>query len=62
MFYDFDDIGLTGLRIPEEFGGQAASAVVAGLAAEEVGRADFKDRGEEHGEAIGPPDGSANLH
>jgi cyclohexanecarboxyl-CoA dehydrogenase len=34
-------MGLTGLRIPEEHGGQAASAVVAGLAAEEVGRADF---------------------
>lgn len=34
-------MGLTGLRIPERFGGQEASAVVAGLAAEEVGRADF---------------------
>ncbi len=34
-------MGLTGLRIPEEYGGQQASAVVAGLAAEEVGRADF---------------------
>ena len=34
-------MGLTGLRIPERFGGQEASAVIAGLAAEEVGRADF---------------------
>ncbi|PZH09051.1 acyl-CoA dehydrogenase [Streptomyces sp. NTH33] len=34
-------MGLTGLRVPEQHGGQQASAVVAGLAAEEVGRADF---------------------
>lgn len=34
-------MGLTGLRIPEEYGGQGATAVVAGMAAEEVGRADF---------------------
>ncbi len=34
-------MGLTGLRIPEEYGGQEASAVAAGLAAEEVARADF---------------------
>ena len=34
-------MGLTGLRIPEQYGGQEASAVVAGIAAEEVGRADF---------------------
>ena len=38
---DMADMGLTSLRIPEEYGGQDASAVVAGLAAEEVGRADF---------------------
>lgn len=38
---DLAGLGLTGLRIPEEYGGQGASAVVAGLAAEEVGRADF---------------------
>ena len=38
---DMAGIGLTGLRIPEEYGGQEATAVVAGLAAEEVGRADF---------------------
>lgn len=38
---DMAAMGLTGLRIPEEYGGQAASAVVAGIAAEEVGRADF---------------------
>jgi cyclohexanecarboxyl-CoA dehydrogenase len=34
-------MGLTGLRIPERYGGQGAGAVVAGMAAEEVGRADF---------------------
>jgi cyclohexanecarboxyl-CoA dehydrogenase len=34
-------MGLTGLRIPERFGGQAASAVLSGLAAEEVARGDF---------------------
>lgn len=34
-------MGLTGLRIPGEFGGQEAPAVLAGIAAEEVGRADF---------------------
>lgn len=38
---DISGIGLTGLRIPERHGGQAASAVLAGVAAEEVGRADF---------------------
>src|SRR5512139_2061032 len=38
---DMAGMGLTGLRIPEEYGGQEATAVVAGLAAEEVGRADF---------------------
>lgn len=38
---DMAGLGLTGLRIPEEHGGQAATAVVAGIAAEEVGRADF---------------------
>lgn len=38
---DMASMGLTGLRIPEEYGGQAATAVIAGIAAEEVGRADF---------------------
>ncbi len=33
-------MGLTGLRIPVRYGGQEASAVLAGVAAEEVGRAD----------------------
>jgi len=37
---DLANMGLTALRIPEEYGGQGASAVVAGIAAEEVGRAD----------------------
>jgi cyclohexanecarboxyl-CoA dehydrogenase len=38
---DMASMGLTGLRIPEQYGGQEASAVIAGVAAEEVGRADF---------------------
>jgi cyclohexanecarboxyl-CoA dehydrogenase len=38
---DMAAMGLTGLRIPESYGGQQASAVLAGIAAEEVGRADF---------------------
>lgn len=38
---DMAGMGLTGLRIPEEFGGQEATAVIAGIAAEEVGRHDF---------------------
>lgn len=41
LLLDLAGMGLTGLRIPEEYGGQEASAVVAGIAAEEVGRADF---------------------
>ncbi|WP_310961196.1 acyl-CoA dehydrogenase family protein [Nocardioides terrisoli] len=38
---DMAQMGLTGLRIPDEHGGQDATAVIAGIAAEEVGRADF---------------------
>lgn len=38
---DMASMGLTGLRIPEEYGGQEATAVIAGIAAEEIGRADF---------------------
>ncbi|WP_406635630.1 acyl-CoA dehydrogenase family protein [Amycolatopsis sp. WGS_07] len=38
---DLAAMGLTGLRIPERHGGQEASAVVAGMAAEEVARGDF---------------------
>ncbi|TWP33905.1 acyl-CoA dehydrogenase family protein [Leekyejoonella antrihumi] len=38
---DMAHMGLTGLRIREEYGGQEAGAVVAGIAAEEVSRADF---------------------
>lgn len=37
---DMAEMGLTGLRIPEEFGGQDAGAVATGIAAEEVGRLD----------------------
>jgi len=38
---DMGGMGLTGLRIPEEYGGQEATALIAGIAAEEVGREDF---------------------
>lgn len=38
---DMAGMGLTGLRIPERYGGQEATAVIAGVAAEEVGREDF---------------------
>ncbi|MFE7224049.1 acyl-CoA dehydrogenase family protein [Nocardioides sp. NPDC057577] len=38
---DMAQMGLTSLRIPEEYGGQDATAVIAGITAEEVGRADF---------------------
>jgi cyclohexanecarboxyl-CoA dehydrogenase len=34
-------MGLTGLRVPERFGGQEADAVTTGMAAEEISRADF---------------------
>lgn len=37
---DMAGVGLTGLGIPARYGGQESGAVVAGLAAEEVGRAD----------------------
>ena len=37
---DMAGMGLTGLCLPTRYGGQAAGAVVAGIAAEEVGRAD----------------------
>src|SRR5688572_21412933 len=35
------ELGLTGLRVPEEYGGAPASYVTLGIAAEELGRADF---------------------
>lgn len=38
---DMAGMGLTGLRIPDEYGGQDATAVIAGIAAEEIGREDF---------------------
>jgi cyclohexanecarboxyl-CoA dehydrogenase len=33
-------VGLTGMRVPERFGGQEADAVTTGMAAEEISRAD----------------------
>jgi cyclohexanecarboxyl-CoA dehydrogenase len=35
------EVGLTGLRVPEDLGGQGATAVDVGVATEEVARADF---------------------
>lgn len=35
------ELGLTGIAIPERYGGQGASAVITGIAAEEVAGADF---------------------
>ncbi|WP_265182145.1 acyl-CoA dehydrogenase family protein [Geomicrobium sp. JCM 19055] len=35
------DVGITGLRVPEQFGGSAADCVTTGIAAEEIGRGDF---------------------
>jgi cyclohexanecarboxyl-CoA dehydrogenase len=35
------EMGLTGLRVPERFGGQGADAVTTGIAAEELARVDF---------------------
>ncbi|MGH3413602.1 MAG: acyl-CoA dehydrogenase family protein [Marmoricola sp.] len=38
---DMAGMGLTGLRVPEQYDGQEATAVVAGMAAEEVAQSDF---------------------
>lgn len=35
------DLGVNGLRIPEEYGGSEADCVTTGIAAEEIGRGDF---------------------
>jgi cyclohexanecarboxyl-CoA dehydrogenase len=35
------EIGITGISLPEEYGGQGADCVTAGIAAEEVARGDF---------------------
>ncbi|HZG72570.1 MAG TPA: acyl-CoA dehydrogenase family protein, partial [Chondromyces sp.] len=35
------ELGVNGLRVPEEFGGSGAECVTAGIAAEEIGRGDF---------------------
>lgn len=41
MVADMAGMGLTGLRIPERHGGQQASALVAGMAAESIAHGDF---------------------
>ncbi|PLT35393.1 acyl-CoA dehydrogenase family protein [Bacillus sp. V5-8f] len=35
------ELGVNGLRVPEEYGGSGAECVTAGIAAEEIGRGDF---------------------
>ncbi|MDQ0219438.1 cyclohexanecarboxyl-CoA dehydrogenase [Peribacillus cavernae] len=35
------ELGVNGLRVPEEYGGSGADCVIAGIAAEEIGRGDF---------------------
>lgn len=35
------DLGVNGLRIPEEYGGSGADCITTGIAAEEIGRGDF---------------------
>lgn len=35
------ELGVNGLRIPEEYGGSGAECLTAGIAAEEIGRGDF---------------------
>ncbi|WP_431028609.1 acyl-CoA dehydrogenase family protein [Lysinibacillus sp. LZ02] len=35
------DLGVTGLRIPEQYGGVGADCLTTGIAAEEIGRGDF---------------------
>lgn len=41
LWRKFGELGVTGLRIPEEYGGVGADCVTTGIAAEEVGRGDF---------------------
>lgn len=41
MWRRLGDLGVTGLRVDERYGGAAADGISAGIAAEEVGRGDF---------------------
>lgn len=41
LWKKFGELGVTGLRIPEEYGGVGADCVTTGIAAEEIGRGDF---------------------
>ncbi len=41
LFKKLADVGLAGIRIPEEYGGQGADAVTVGIAIEELSRFDF---------------------
>ena len=41
MHREFGRLGLTGMRIPSQYGGQDASFVMCGIAGEEIGRGDF---------------------
>ncbi len=41
LLREFGELGLMGLRVPVEYGGQEASFVMCGIAGEEIGRGDF---------------------
>lgn len=41
LWKQLGDLGVNGLRIPEEYGGSGADCVTTGIAAEEIGRGDF---------------------
>ncbi|MBI3966118.1 MAG: acyl-CoA dehydrogenase family protein [Chloroflexi bacterium] len=41
QLHELGDLGILGLRVPEEYGGQAASFVNCGIATEELSRGDF---------------------
>lgn len=41
LWLKLGELGVTGLRIPEQYGGVGADCVTTGIAAEEIGRGDF---------------------
>lgn len=41
LWKQLGDLGVTGLRIPEEYGGAGTDCITTGIAAEEIGRGDF---------------------
>lgn len=41
LWEELGELGVTGLRIPEKYGGSAADCITTGIAAEEIGKGDF---------------------